>query len=102
MIGDIPQEVAIYMLHKNIEKDQLDKAIEGTNDCINIIIATDIVESIIPKFSINYIIDLARTRRMLYNPDTGYKELAYDWIAAEALENRARLTSRIGKCLVQL
>ncbi|XP_014102025.3 benign gonial cell neoplasm protein [Bactrocera oleae] len=96
MIGDIPQEVAIYMLHKNIEKDQLDKAIEGTNDCINIIIATDIVESIIPKFSINYIIDLARTRRMLYNPDTGYKELAYDWIAAEALENRARLTSRIG------
>ncbi|XP_011179568.2 benign gonial cell neoplasm protein [Zeugodacus cucurbitae] len=96
MIGDIPQEVAIYMLHKNIEKDQLDTVIEGTNDCINIIIATDIIESIIPKFSINYIIDLARTRRMLYNADTGYKELAYDWIAAEALENRARLTSRPG------
>ncbi|XP_011204346.4 benign gonial cell neoplasm protein [Bactrocera dorsalis] len=96
MIGDVPQEVAIYMLHKNIEKDQLDTVIEGTNDCINIIIATDIIESIIPKFLINYIIDLARTRRMLYNSDTGYKELAYDWIAAEALENRSRLTSRIG------
>ncbi|XP_020713159.1 benign gonial cell neoplasm protein isoform X2 [Ceratitis capitata] len=97
MIGDLPQEVVIYMLHNNIEKDQLDMAMEGTPECINIIIATDIIESIIPKFSIKYIIDLVRNRRTLYNTESGCKETSYEWISREALENRARLTNNKGE-----
>ncbi|XP_053963518.1 benign gonial cell neoplasm protein [Anastrepha ludens] len=97
MIGDIPQQVVLYMLHNNIEKDHLDKVIEGTPECINVIIATDIIESVIPKYPLKYIIDLARTRRTKYNADATCKEVAYEWVAKEALENRARLTSRQGE-----
>ncbi|XP_067633183.1 benign gonial cell neoplasm protein [Eurosta solidaginis] len=99
MIGDIQQQVVIYMLHNNIEKDQLELVVNGTPDCINIVIATDIIESVIPKYQFKYIIDLARSRRNVYNADAGCKEFIFEWVAREALENRARLTSRKGECV---
>ncbi|XP_017468276.1 PREDICTED: benign gonial cell neoplasm protein [Rhagoletis zephyria] len=97
MIGDIPPQIVIYMLHNNIEKDQLEEVIKGTPECKNIVITTDIIESVILKFPIKYVIDLARARRIQYTADTGCKELVYEWISREALENRARLTSRLGE-----
>lgn len=97
-MGNLPDNLAVYLLHKNTEKCQLDTITVHSRNFVKIILATDIAETLSCWKNIHYVIDTGRMRRITYNNNSLYKENAYDWTSKQNMENRKLLLTNKGKC----
>uniref|UniRef100_A0A1A9WW34 Helicase ATP-binding domain-containing protein n=1 Tax=Glossina brevipalpis TaxID=37001 RepID=A0A1A9WW34_9MUSC len=88
ILGNLPGNLAVYLLHKNTEKCQLDLIIKHSKNFVKVILATDIAESLSCWNNIRYVIDTGRIRRFTYKDNSLYKENVYDWISKQCMENR--------------
>lgn len=93
LLGNIPQQTSIFMLHNNVDKIHLDEIADSNQNAVKIILSTDIAESIYLP-SVAYVIDSARRYHTVYNNVTKSKDICHEWSSLECLNRRTQL---IGK-----
>uniref|UniRef100_A0A1B0BTI0 Helicase-associated domain-containing protein n=1 Tax=Glossina palpalis gambiensis TaxID=67801 RepID=A0A1B0BTI0_9MUSC len=84
ILGNLPDNLAVYLLHKNTEKCQLDIITEHSSNFVKIILATDIAETLSCWKNVHYVIDTGRMRRITYYNNSLHKENAYDWTSKQS------------------
>ncbi|XP_037956357.1 benign gonial cell neoplasm protein-like, partial [Teleopsis dalmanni] len=83
------KNVTISIIYSEMEEDKLRNIVNSKDQ--QIIIATDIADSIIFMFKIKYIIDSGRRFNEIYNPETNNKDYIYDWTPKEIMKTRSTL-----------
>ncbi|XP_073811846.1 benign gonial cell neoplasm protein-like [Musca autumnalis] len=96
LLGNLPQQIVIYMLHNQTEKTHLDAMRESGAIQIKIILSTDIAEALMCFDDLLYVIDSGRQYRTVFDSDAQCKKHVYEWSAKQNLENRLLLLTKNG------
>ncbi|XP_061391807.1 benign gonial cell neoplasm protein [Musca vetustissima] len=94
LLGNLPQQIAIFMLHNHTEKSHLDAMITSDPKVIKIILSTDIAETLMCFDDLLYVIDVGRHYRRVFDSEAQCKKHVYEWSAKQNLENRRLLLSQ--------
>uniref|UniRef100_A0A1I8M305 Helicase ATP-binding domain-containing protein n=1 Tax=Musca domestica TaxID=7370 RepID=A0A1I8M305_MUSDO len=96
LLGSLPQQISIFMLHNHTEKAHLDAMIASDPKVIKIILSTDIAETLMCFDDLQYVIDVARQYRTVFDSETQCKKHVYEWSSKQNLENRRLLVTQNG------
>uniref|UniRef100_A0A1I8Q4H9 Helicase-associated domain-containing protein n=1 Tax=Stomoxys calcitrans TaxID=35570 RepID=A0A1I8Q4H9_STOCA len=96
LLGNLPEQIAIFLLHNYTEKSHLDAIIQPDAGVIKIILSTDIAEALMCFDNLPYVIDTALYYRSVFNNLAQCKENIYEWASKDSMENRRLLLTSGG------
>ncbi|XP_030243373.1 benign gonial cell neoplasm protein [Drosophila navojoa] len=85
------QEFAIFLLHKDMDKEYLHSLTKSQTKTCKIVLATDIVESMPIPIEFQYLIDTACQIKSIYDGISNSTEERYEWAAKDSLLRRQLL-----------
>ncbi|XP_075170033.1 benign gonial cell neoplasm [Haematobia irritans] len=91
LLGNVPDQISIFMLHSHTEKSHLDIILQPNNSIIKIILTTNIAENLRCFDNLLYVIDTALNYRCVFNNLAQNKENVYEWVAKQSMESRHSL-----------